>query len=795
MNTIKLKVSTAYREDVGQMVARIPYFVMKKLGLHSGDIIKIKGNKIAAARVEPLSYNDPDKGQLIIRMDGVLRQNAGVGLDDYVEVEKVEPIVAQRVYLRPLFEVKNLNQVKEALIRLTKEAFVDSPFAIGNMLVMAHYYYGELAFEVVDVSPKSGDIYIIAPETRIEITKSKGVSKKDRVTYEDIGGLKDAIRAIREMVELPMKHPEIFKKLGIEPPKGVLLYGPPGTGKTLLAKAVANECDAHFISINGPEIMSKFYGESEENLRKVFEEAKRNAPSIIFIDEIDAIAPKRDEARGEVERRIVAQLLTLMDGLESRGQVVVIAATNRPNDIDPALRRPGRFDREIEIGPPDKKGRKEILEIHTRGMPIEPEFDKKTVLKILDELKNQEMFKDKKDKIEDLIEKIKKLKKSEKIKETLENEDIEIYKEVRNKLIDKMLEELAELTMGYSGADLAALCKEAAMNVLKRMIPEIKDIDEFMSKPENLEKLYVTKQDFLEAMKRIQPTVLREVFIEVPKVKWEDIGGLDDVKKELQECIEWPLKYPQLFEKVGITPPKGILLFGPPGTGKTLLAKAVANESNANFIAIKGPEILSKWVGESEKRLREVFRKARLATPCIIFIDEIDSIVPARGSMSSDSGVTERIVATLLNEMDGISELKDVIVIGATNRPDMVDPAILRPGRLEKLIYVRPPNEKERLEIFKVHTRNMSLDKDVDLEKLAKMTEGYTGADIESICRKAGMKAIEEYIPNIKSIEDLENIDVKVKMKHFEEAIKSTKPTIKKEDLEYWEKLSKEFSR
>jgi len=484
-----------------------------------------------------------------------------------------------------------------------------------------------------------------------------------------------------------------------------------------------------------------------------------------------------------------------MDGLESRGQVVVIAATNRPNDIDPALRRPGRFDREIEIGPPDKKGRKEILEIHTRGMPIEPEFDKKTVLKILDELKNQEMFKDKKDKIEDLIEKIKKLKKSEKIKETLENEDIEIYKEVRNKLIDKMLEELAELTMGYSGADLAALCKEAAMNVLKRMIPEIKDIDEFMSKPENLEKLYVTKQDFLEAMKRIQPTVLREVFIEVPKVKWEDIGGLDDVKKELQECIEWPLKYPQLFEKVGITPPKGILLFGPPGTGKTLLAKAVANESNANFIAIKGPEILSKWVGESEKRLREVFRKARLATPCIIFIDEIDSIVPARGSMSSDSGVTERIVATLLNEMDGISELKDVIVIGATNRPDMVDPAILRPGRLEKLIYVRPPNEKERLEIFKVHTRNMSLDKDVDLEKLAKMTEGYTGADIESICRKAGMKAIEEYIPNIKSIEDLENIDVKVKMKHFEEAIKSTKPTIKKEDLEYWEKLSKEFSR
>jgi transitional endoplasmic reticulum ATPase len=585
---------------------------------------------------------------------------------------------------------------------------------------------------VTSVQPPAPAV-IITADTQIVIGEKPAAAVREvpRVTYEDIGGLQEEIRKIREMVELPLKYPELFERLGVEAPKGVLLYGPPGTGKTLLAKAVANETNAAFFSISGPEIMSKFYGESEERLREIFRQAEENAPSIIFIDEIDAIAPKREEVTGEVEKRVVSQLLALMDGLKPRGRVVVIGATNRPNAIDPALRRPGRFDREIEIGVPNKQGRLEILQIHTRGMPLAEDVD---------------------------------------------------------------LERIASVTHGFVGADLEALCKEAAMRALRRILPQI-DFEKESIPAEILNKIVVTMNDFMEALKDVEPSAMREVLVEVPTVKWEDIGGLADVKLELQEAVEWPLKYPEVFEHLDAKPPKGILLYGPPGTGKTLLAKAVANESEANFISIKGPELLSKWVGESERAVREVFRKARQAAPSIIFFDEIDSIAPVRGGGYGDSHVTERVISQLLTEMDGLEELRGVVVIAATNRPDIIDPALLRPGRFDKLLYVPPPDLEARKEILKIHLRKKPLAEDVNIDEIAKRTEGYTGADLAAVCNTAVMLAVREHIMANKNPEEAKkNVkDVKVCRRHFEEALKKVKPISQKE-LEMYKRISEEFA-
>ncbi|MBE6502477.1 MAG: AAA family ATPase, partial [Methanobrevibacter thaueri] len=563
----------------------------------------------------------------------------------------------------------------------------------------------EIKFAVVSTNPK--DIVIVGPNTEVQlhespvdVSKVEGVGNLVDVSYEDIGGLKEEVKKVREMIEIPLKRPELFEKLGIAPPKGVLMHGPPGTGKTLLAKAVASESDAHFIAINGPEIMSKYVGGSEENLREYFEEAEENSPSIIFIDELDAIAPKREETNGEVERRTVAQLLTLMDGLKSRGQVVVIGATNRPDSLDPALRRPGRFDREIEIGVPDTEERKEVLEIHTRNMPLADDVD---------------------------------------------------------------LDKIANTTHGFVGADLESLCKEAAMRVVRRILPEIQNDEEIPK--EVMEKIVVTGDDFKNAQKEIQPSALREVLVQIPDIKWDDIGGLEDVKQELKEAIEWPLKHPETFQRLGIRPPKGTLLYGIPGTGKTLLAKAVASESEANFISVKGPELLSKWVGESEKGVREVFRKAKQASPTVIFFDEIDAIASARSGNDTDSGVTKRVVNQLLTEMDGLEELEDVAIIAATNRPDILDAGLMRPGRFDRHIEVGEPDEEARISIFEVHTKGMPLAKDVDLKKLAKNTEGYVGADIEAVCREAAMLALRD---------DLEASEIPYK--YFKEAIDKVKP-------------------
>ncbi|MGZ7108481.1 MAG: CDC48 family AAA ATPase, partial [Methanobacterium sp.] len=574
---------------------------------------------------------------------------------------------------------------------------------------------GELKLAVVSTKP-AGIVKVTAmtdveiQQEPVDVSKLEGVKTFVDVTYEDIGGLKDEVKKVREMIEIPLKRPELFERLGISPPKGVLMHGPPGTGKTLLAKAVANESDAYFITINGPEIMSKYVGGSEERLREIFEEAEENAPSIVFIDEIDAISPKREEVTGEVERRTVAQLLTLMDGLKARGQVMVIGATNRVDALDPAIRRPGRFDREIEIGVPDKDGRKEVLQIHTRGMPMEEDVD---------------------------------------------------------------LDEISEVTYGFVGADLESLAKEAAMRVLRRILPEIKSDEEEIPK-EVLQKIIVKKSDFKEALKEIQPSALREVLVQVPDIKWDDIGGLENAKQELQEAVEWPLKYPENFEKFGVRPPKGVLIYGPPGTGKTLLAKAVANESDSNFIAVKGPELLSKWVGESEKGVREIFRKARQTAPTVIFFDEIDSIASTRGGGSSDSGVTQRVVNQLLTEIDGMEELQDVAVIAATNRVDILDPALIRAGRFDRHIKVEEPDADARLKIFSVHTKDMPLAADVDLDYLAKNTEGYSGADIESVCREAVMLTLRG------------NIDAEeVEMKYFKKAMKKVKTEEKVDLVQY----------
>ncbi|MGC9186519.1 MAG: CDC48 family AAA ATPase [Fervidicoccaceae archaeon] len=703
-----LRVAEAKQKDVGRGKVRIDLGLLKSIGVEPGDIVEIEGKRKTAAVAWP-NYTE-DQGMDIIRMDGLVRKNVGVGIGDKVIVRKANPKPAQSVKLAPSsFNI----QIEESFVSYVKRRLVDYPLVEGDTILIP--VLGQaIPFTVIQTKPQG--IVIVTPETDVKVLdKPIEPGRMPRVTYEDIGGLKNVIQRVRELIELPLKYPEVFKRLGIDPPKGVLLYGPPGTGKTLLAKAVANETQSYFISINGPEIMSKFYGESEQRLREIFEEAKKHAPTIIFIDEIDAIAPKRDEVVGEVERRVVAQLLALMDGLEARGDVIVIAATNRPNAVDPALRRPGRFDREIEIPLPDRQGRLEILQIHTRNMPLESN--------------------DPKEKVD--------------------------------------LEKLADITHGYTGADLAALAREAAMHALRRYMPQI-DLSSEKIPEEVLNSMVVKMSDFMEAFKEIVPSGFREIYVEVPNVKWSDIGGLDEAKQQLKEAVEWPLKYPEIYEKMGVRPPKGILLFGPPGTGKTMLAKAAATESEANFIAVRGPEILSKWVGESEKAIREIFRRARQYSPVIVFFDEIDALTPVRG-VSSDTYVTERVVSQLLTEIDGIESLDNVIVIAATNRPDIVDPALIRPGRLEKLIYIPPPTKEERVEIFRIHTKNMPLAKDVDLYKLAEITEGYTGADIEALVREAGLRALREDI-NAREI----------MMRHFEDALQIVKPSINKQMVEFY---------
>jgi transitional endoplasmic reticulum ATPase len=725
---MKLKVAEAFSQsDVGRSIARIDPACMEKLDLLDGDMIEIEGRKLTATTV---ASSQSDIGLGIIRIDGYIRKNAGTSLGEEVTVRKAQVKEAQKVVLAPVDQkimirgdvrgafqgrvlskgdiiVTGIRQQQTSMRgSLFDEFFRDTMTDVSPM--------GELKLAVVSTKPagavKITEMSDVEIQTEpVDVSKLEGVKTLVDVTYEDIGGLKEEVKKVREMIEIPLKRPELFERLGISPPKGVLMHGPPGTGKTLLAKAVANESDAHFIAIQGPEIMSKYVGGSEERLREFFEEAEENAPSIVFIDEIDAIAPKREEVSGETERRVVAQLLTLMDGLKTRGQVVVIGATNRPDALDTALRRPGRFDREIEIGVPDSDGRQEVLEIHTRGMPLDEKVD---------------------------------------------------------------LDEIADTTHGFVGADLEMLCKEAAMRVLRRVLPDIK-ADEEIPK-ETLKKMIIQKSDFKEALKEIQPSALREVMVQVPDIKWDDIGGLENAKQELREAVEWPLKYPESFEKFGVTPPRGVLIYGPPGTGKTLLAKAVANESQANFIAVKGPELLSKWVGESEKGVREVFRKARQTAPTVIFFDEIDSIASARSGASSDSGVTQRVVNQLLTEIDGLEELQDVAVIAATNRVDIMDPALLRPGRFDRHVKVDDPDEKARLEIFKVHTKNMPLADDVDLEYLAKNTEKYVGADIEAVCREAVMLTLRD---------DLKAESVK--MKQFKEAMKKVKTEEKVDMVQY----------
>ncbi|MDT7875441.1 MAG: CDC48 family AAA ATPase [Sulfolobaceae archaeon] len=732
-----LRVVEAKQKDVGRGKVRIDIDLLSQIGVNPGEVVEIEGTRKTAAIAWPLSPEDTlgEEDKYIIRMDGITRKNAGVSIGDKVIVRKAYPKVATSVKLAPSnFSIT----VDPGFISYVKKKLKDTPLVEGDTVLIP--VLGQaIPFTVVQVRPQG--IVIVSDETSITISeKPFEQAKYPRVTYEDIGGMKHIIQKIRELVELPLKHPELFKRLGIEPPKGILLYGPPGVGKTLLAKAVANETEAYFTSINGPEIMSKFYGESEQRLREIFEDAKKHAPAIIFIDEIDAIAPKRDEVIGEVERRVVAQLLTLMDGLESRGNVIVIAATNRPNAVDPALRRPGRFDREIEIPLPDKQGRLEILQIHTRSMPLAKDVD---------------------------------------------------------------LQKLADMTHGYTGADLAALVREAAMNALRRYLQMI-DLSQDKIPPEILEKMEVNMDDFLKAFKDIVPSGLREIYVEVPEVHWGDIGGLEEVKEELREVVEYPLKYREVYETVGIEPPKGILLFGPPGTGKTMLAKAVATESGANFIAVRGPEILSKWVGESEKAIREIFRKARQAAPTVIFFDEIDAIAPMRG-YAHDSGVTERIVNQLLAEMDGIVPLNKVVVIAATNRPDILDPALLRPGRFDRLIYVPPPDKGARVEILKVHTRSVPLAEDVSLEEIAEKTEGYTGADLAALVREATLRAIREQMTDCmkKADESCKKFDteckdkvikecmngkgVLVEKKHFEFALKKAKPSVTADMIQFYQ--------
>jgi len=711
---VRIRVAEAMQRDVGRGKARIDDEIMRALTIVAGDIISIKGKRTTAAVAWPAYQEDQDRS--IIRMDGLLRKNAGVAINEYVTVEKADAKEATSVVLAPVDMGLNVDKDFKNFVQ---SRLLDFPLVEGDSLSVV-ILGSAIPFTVVRFRPRG--IAKIVQSTDLQVLSEPTVSAKgvSRVTYEDIGGLHEAIRRTREMIDLPLRHPELFQRLGIEPPKGVLLYGFPGCGKTLLAKAVANESEANFFSINGPEIMSKFYGESEKRLREIFEKAQKDSPSIIFIDELDAIAPKREEVTGEVERRVVAQLLALMDGLQARGNIIVIGATNRVNAIDPALRRPGRFDRELELGIPDKRGRLEILQIHTRGMPLAENVDLKT---------------------------------------------------------------LSEITHGYTGADIAALGREAAMKALRRYLPDI-NLEEQHIPPEILEKMEVNADDFMMAFREITPTAMREVFIEIPSVPWTDVGGLDEVKQKLMESVEWPIKHPNRFKRMGIEPPKGVLLYGPPGCGKTLLARAVATESEMNFIGIKGPEIFSKWVGESEKAIREIFRKGRMAAPVVIFIDEVDSLTPRRGAGYSNSGVTGRVISQLLTEMDGLEALKDVVVIAATNRPDILDPAMLRPGRFDRLIYVPSPDEDARLEIFRIYTKEMPLADDVELTTLARATKDYSGADIAALCREAGMHLLRRSMSS----------DT-VSMADFKKGMDTIGPSITPEVENWYRSVAKQFRK
>ncbi|VVB79846.1 VCP-like ATPase [uncultured archaeon] len=739
---IQLKVVESLQDDAYKGIARIDSEIMRELDIKRGDVVVIKGNRETVAIVDR-AY-PADVGEGIVRIDGILRRNAKAGIGDTVKISKAEIKEAKKITIAPAQkgimvqgDPDNLRRglLGRAVLKgdlivmggvqrrrdLLSDDFGDLNEMFGGLL--GGMPFGQLGggvtqikFLVVNSNPNQP---VIITENTEVILNSKAVEVSEdsnipEITYEDIGGLTEEIKKIREMVEIPIKHPEIFERLGIEPPKGVLLHGSPGTGKTLLAKAVAAETEANFILLNGPEIMSKFYGESEKKIRDIFEEAEKNAPSIIFIDEIDAIAPKREEVNGEVERRVVSQMLTMMDGLKGRGRVVVIGATNRINALDPALRRPGRFDREIEISVPDKQGRLAVLKIHTRGMPLTKDVN---------------------------------------------------------------LDEISAVTHGFVGADLSSLCKEAAMNVLRKLLPKMKLEVEEQIPPEILEKLVVKQQDFLDALKVVRPSAMREVLVETPNVSWESVGGIDDIKRELKEAVEWPLKFPDSFKRLGIRPSRGILLYGPPGTGKTLLAKAVAKESEANFIQIKGPSLLSMWVGKSEEGVRKIFERARQVAPCIIFFDEIDAIAGRRG-VEQGTKVTERVLNQLLAEMDGLEDLNDVLIVGATNRPDMIDPAMLRPGRFDKILLVNAPDEKGRKMILDIHTKKMPLGKDVKLDDLAKKTEGYTGADIEGLVREAAMLSLRE------------SIDAKtVSKKHFDAALDRVKPSVTKGTIETYKKI------
>jgi transitional endoplasmic reticulum ATPase len=729
------------RTESGRGLVRMDTKSMSELGIKEGDIIELEGQRktiAIAIRAYPA-----DAGLSLIRMDGITRRNAGIGVGENIRIRKAEVKEARRVVLAPATKgvrvMINPDLMKRNLLfrPLMKGDMLDpSPVVKRRENRMRSPFddiFSSFGIDLDDLessfTPMPGNVKFLVvstnPDGPVKVTEMTDLEISEEavdveakaiptITYEDIGGLHDAVEKVREMVELPLRHPELFRRVGIDPPRGVLLYGPPGTGKTLLAKAVANESGASFFSIAGPEVMSKWYGGSEENLRKVFEEAEKQAPSIIFIDEIDSIAPKREQVTGEVERRVVSQLLSLMDGLKSRGKVIVIAATNRPNALDEALRRGGRFDREVEIGVPDTVGRKEILQIHTRNMPLAN---------------------------------------------------------------DVSIGELANKTYGFVGADLEGLAKEAAMSALRRNLPNISWKKAEQLPQDVLEKLRVTKKDFENALKMVEPSAMREVMIEIPSVRWEDVGGLEDVKEKLQEMVEWPLKNPKSFERLGIKPPTGILLYGPPGCGKTMIAKAVATEAGANFISVKGPEVLTMWVGESERKLREIFRRAKQVAPSIIFFDEIDSLVPKRG-LSFGTRVTENIVSQILTEMSGLEDMHNVTVMAATNRPDMLDPAILRPGRFDRQVLVKAPSEKARLDILKVHTKNMPLAKDVDLKKLSRETEGYSGADLESLAREAGLNAMRE------------NMSAKdVKKKHFRDAMEEITPSVNQEMIKFYEKL------
>ena len=725
-NALSLKVLEAYTRDVGRGVARIDYDSMDTLNASTGDVIEIKGKRRTVAKCLPLYPSDEGKG--IIRIDGLGRNNSGIAIGDTISVRKIKAVAAEKVVVAPLEAIPPIDE------RYLADALESVPLIKGDN-VMVPYFGGRLTFQVIGVTP-AADAVLITQKTVFHIAeKGETLRGVPQVTYEDIGGISNEIKKVREMIELPLRHPEIFEKLGIEAPKGVLLYGPPGTGKTLLAKAVANESQAHFISISGPEIMSKFYGESEARLREIFKEAREKAPSIIFVDEIDSIAPKREEVTGEVERRVVSQMLSLMDGLEARGKVIVISATNRPNAIDPALRRPGRFDREIEIKVPDKKGRKDILAIHSRNMPLADDVN-----------------------------------------------------------IDK----ISSVSHGYVGADLEYLCKEAAMKCLRRLLP-ILNLEEEKLPPETLDKLIVNHDDFTKALIEVTPSGMREVFIENPDVKWGDVGGLKEVKQELQEAVEWPMKYPGLYDKLGHSMPRGILLHGPSGTGKTLLAKAVATESEANFVSVRGPELLSKWVGESERGIREIFKRARQSAPCVVFFDEIDSIAPIRGA-GGETAVSERVVSQLLTELDGMENMHGVVVLAATNRADMIDPALLRPGRFDKIIQIPLPDKESRKSILKINAAKIptiteeSDPNHVDFEKLSDITDGLSGADTASIANTAVSLVIHKFLDSNPDVKDLEksSVDAKVEMKHFEEAVKKVR---EQKDLKMGEKLVASYYR